>query len=42
LRWEGQELAMGHYSRVSQMQRGPGRRLKALQQRLLKAEKHAP
>jgi putative transposase len=45
LRWVGQELAMGHYSRVSQavsrMQRGPGRRLKALQQRLVKAEKHA-
>jgi putative transposase len=42
LRWVSQELAMGHYTRVSQavsrLQRKPGRKLGRLKRRLLEAE----
>jgi hypothetical protein len=42
LRWVGQMLAMGHYTRVTQavsrMSRHPGRKLEKLKQRLLKTE----
>jgi putative transposase len=42
LRWVGQMLAMGHYTRVTQavsrMSRKPGRKLEKLKQRLLKTE----
>jgi len=42
LRWVGQALAMGHYTRaaqaVSRMRRSPARKLEKLKQRLLKAE----
>jgi hypothetical protein len=42
LRWIGEMLAMGHYTRVTQavsrMSRKPGRKLQTLQQRLLKTE----
>jgi len=46
LRWVGQALAMGHYTRVTQavsrMKLKPARKLQALKRRLLKAEeKHA-
>jgi hypothetical protein len=43
LRWVGQTLAMGHYTRVTQavsrMNRKPGRKLDAMKQRLIKIEK---
>src|ERR1700691_908680 len=43
LRWVGQTLAMGHYTRVTQavsrMKRRPGRKLEAMKQRLLKTER---
>jgi hypothetical protein len=42
LRWVSEELAMGHYTRVSQavsrLQRKPGRKLEKLKRRLLEAE----
>jgi hypothetical protein len=42
LRWVSEELAMGHYTRVSQavsrLQRKPGRKLARLQRLLLAAE----
>ena len=42
LRWVSQELAMGHYTRVSQavsrLQRKPGMKLERLKRRLLEAE----
>jgi REP element-mobilizing transposase RayT len=45
LRWVGETLAMGHYTRVTQavsrMKRQPGRRLNQLKDRLLKAEERA-
>jgi putative transposase len=45
LRWVGQTLAMGHYTRVTQavsrMDRKPGRKLEKLKQHLLKTERTA-
>ena len=42
LRWAGEQLGMGHYTRVTQavsrMKRRPGRRLKKIQQSLLRLE----
>lgn len=43
LRWVGQTLAMGHYTRVtravSRMRRTPGRKLEKMKQRLLSTER---
>jgi hypothetical protein len=45
LRWIGQMLGMGHYTRVTQavsrMDRKPGRKLEQLRQRLLVTERAA-
>jgi putative transposase len=45
LRWVGQTLAMGHYTRVTQavsrMRRKPGRKLEKMKESLLKAERTA-